>query len=473
MMGFRRGLHRRLGIAALAAGVAFLVSAGPAAANVFNTYGAGARNIAMGNATIASQSDWGATFTNPAGLAFSEHTEWTIGVLGAAPRLTVQYRGQRRHPVDAFSGPGRHKDIETNIGPVVGTVLNGEKMLGRKLDYPFAVGVAVYLPGESAFGQRTFQNKDLFSVMFSERNLALGLATSLGIKLHPNFSAGIGMIYNLALKLDARAAVTQDFHTLQETDANTQWSPTFVAGFQFRPTDRLFIGASYTGLQRWNSKGLYRSTALTVDLGTPLIPVVPIGGAVEIAPSGPFYTSFTPKTLQLAVAYKFSERLEVDVGVTWRKWDEYHTTLRTPPPNAFKNTWTPRIGAEYRVTPDFLLRGGFYYEPTPVTEQPTGFNLLGTDRYVPSVGLSWNFRDPFGYLSKPLTIDVAAFWHIFQTRRFDQHTGPPPLSLLQADPQFGLLALLVPNFASFIDVDEPHTFRGQVFGGTADLTFRW
>ena len=60
---------------AVLAGVPNAVFAGGA-----DVIGMDARSIAMGNAATAVSDNYGATFYNPAGLAFSEHNELNLGL---------------------------------------------------------------------------------------------------------------------------------------------------------------------------------------------------------------------------------------------------------------------------------------------------------------------------------------------------------------------------------------------------------
>ncbi|MBZ0253022.1 MAG: outer membrane protein transport protein, partial [Candidatus Methylomirabilis sp.] len=383
----------------------------------------------------------------------------------------VQYDGSPERLLNAF--PGRKKDLEDNIGPVGGFVLLGEKLLQRELDFPFAVGVGLYFPGESLFPERIIRNEELVDVIFQERNLSIGVNVYSAIRLFPYLSLGAGITFNLSLHAATNVNISTEGQQFVISDGDTQLSPSLLLGAQFRPTDRFSMGFSFIQRQRWSYTGEARTRALVFDPVSPLIPPVLVFPGLEgIRTELRGISAYTPSQIMLGAAYQLTERLQLDAAIQYYFWEDYKTLVATSLPRKFNNTFVPRVGAEYRLTRDFTLRGGYYYEPTPVTEQPQGFNLLGTNRHVFSGGFGWELPEPFGYLKKKLNFEVAGFYHYLVPRDFDKGTGPPPLELLSPGDLVGL-ALLVPNFLSAIDVDEPHTQRGEVFGVTSTLTFRW
>jgi len=471
--GSRRA-HNRVRRAACSV-VAVLTAAStlipPAAhANVWNVYGAGSRNIAMGGATVASTTDWSSGQTNPAGIAFAETSQLTIGAFWAKPRLKVQFETGPPRLIPAF--PNRSREIEDHFGPQFGVVARGEDLFQREFDFPWAIGAGVHLPNAALFVQRSIRNEELFSVIFQERALAVGFNLWTAVRLLPYLSLGAGMTFNLSLLLSSDVVVDQNGQQFLSTDSDTRPSVTFIGGIQYRPTETLSFGASYIGRQRWSTRGTALTVAPALSFGDPRIP--PAG--TVLAPPPIFtelrmLTSYTPKQVQFGAAWQVTERLQLDAALHWQEWSDYRTTQGTRLFNEFDDTWIPRIGLEYRVTRDFAVRAGFSYEPTPVTEQPPGFNLLGADRYIPAIGLEYRFEDPFGYLAKPIKLELAGFYHHLKERDFDETTPAPPLDTLDPGELVGLL--LIPDFAAQIDVDEPHTLDGYVFGVSGHLTFQW
>lgn len=419
---------------------------------------------------MASTEDWGSGQTNPAGIAFAEEISVTLGAFAAEPRLKVQYAGSPERALNAF--PGRAKDLETNVGPILGMVLPFEDMFDQEMPFPAAAGFMLYLPGESLFVQRAFRDQELVDVVFQERNLAAGLQIYMAIRLHPAVSLGGGMTFNMANPTELSPIAAPDGRQFASTSVDTQLSPSLTLGLQIRPSDRFFFGVSFIQRQRWSQTGTLSPSVGVVTGAYPYIPPVPILGSGPLTFPYKFQTSYTPMQVTVGAAYQVTERLQVDAALQYQQWSDYKTFQRTEPPNPLRDTWTPRVGVEYRLARDLALRAGLAFEPTPVTQQPEGFNLLGADRWIPSAGLAWSFEDPFGYLDKPLTLEIAGFAHVLEERRFDaDKAGPPPLGAYLDPFEELLLSILVPNYRAALDVDEPHAERGFVAGGTATLTF--
>ena len=124
--------------------------------------------------------------------------------------------------------------------------------------------------------------------------------------------------------------------------------------------------------------------------------------------------------MTFGASYKIIERLRVSGELTWYHWSQYGGPLDTGLASEFNDILVPRVGVLFRLTRDVDLRCGFYYEPTPVTNQPQGFYPIGNDRYVPSLGIGYAFKDPWGILAKPAAIDAYLQYHILAEESFDR-----------------------------------------------------
>jgi long-subunit fatty acid transport protein len=139
-----------------------------------------------------------------------------------------------------------------------------------------------------------------------------------------------------------------------------------------------------------------------------------------------FVTGFTPETVTFGVSYKVIERLRLSGEISWYRWSMYDGPLDTGFQSDFNDVWVPRLGVLYRLTRNIDLRFGFYYEPTPVTSQPAGFYPIGNDRFVYSTGIGYSFKDPWGILAKPLSVDGYFQYHMLKKEDFDRALPPTP-----------------------------------------------
>ena len=86
----------------------------------------------------------------------------------------------------------------------------------------------------------------------------------------------------------------------------------------------------------------------------------------------------------------------------------------------FRNIVIPRIGGEYRAVDGehfgLALRLGYYFEPTPVVDQPAELNYVDTVKHGVSAGFGLRFSEFTTALPKPVLLDFA-FQYVGLPRR--------------------------------------------------------
>jgi long-subunit fatty acid transport protein len=135
----------------------------------------------------------------------------------------------------------------------------------------------------------------------------------------------------------------------------------------------------------------------------------------------------------LGLAYRILPDLLVSADITYNRWVDFlspsleiHTDIKLPviplellpgkveDPN-FSDTVTVRFGAEYTVIQtswsDFILRGGYAYDPSPVPEQTGWSNWLDGNKHIFSVGIGLGLKRLFG---KDLGKTRPEFQSVFQ-----------------------------------------------------------
>jgi long-chain fatty acid transport protein len=211
------------------------------------------------------------------------------------------------------------------------------------------------------------------------------------------------------------------------------YSPTLGASFDlpFNDGGTTRLGFTYRG-------ALAARFDVTIDatkLSTLNIPVLNIAGMAQYDPP---QTTFELARSKGALAFA--------VGATLKHWSSYPgpieptlpcpstdqgCTALVPATITYKNTFVPRVGAEYAIeaSKKMLLhvRAGAFYEPSPLPSKlpssqaysdaankavdvPTRY--FDADRFVMTVGYGVAFRDPL----PPLTIDLFAQAHVLVPR---------------------------------------------------------
>jgi long-chain fatty acid transport protein len=133
------------------------------------------------------------------------------------------------------------------------------------------------------------------------------------------------------------------------------------------------------------------------------------------------------------MAYRLSHDLLISGEITYNQWSDFlspsleiHTDINVPiipihllpgvveDPH-FSDTWTPRIGVEYRgITKksyNIVFRTGYAYDPSPVPEQTGWSNFLDGNKHIFSTGLGLELKELFG---KDLSNACPALQGVFQ-----------------------------------------------------------
>ncbi|MCZ7586020.1 MAG: outer membrane protein transport protein [Deltaproteobacteria bacterium] len=71
-----------------------------------------------------------------------------------------------------------------------------------------------------------------------------------------------------------------------------------------------------------------------------------------------------------------------------------------------------------------ILRGGWYYEPSPVPNQDGVWNILDNDKNVFTGGLGLRIGDLIGLLKTPVDIDGNFQWHRLEPRTIENDDDP-------------------------------------------------
>jgi long-chain fatty acid transport protein len=146
----------------------------------------------------------------------------------------------------------------------------------------------------------------------------------------------------------------------------------------------------------------------------------PVGSIISAA-TGAFTSTNASSVIGLpdhanfGIVQKLTSDLDVRGGVTWTQWSSFKQELITfanpaQPPSLMVENWRDTIslslGASYKLTPSWVLRGGLSYDETPVPDpQHRDLRLPDASRYGIAIGAGYA-------LSDSTTIDLA-YQHLF------------------------------------------------------------
>ena len=363
--------------------------------------GYGARHIGMGQTGVSFADDYEAVFSNPAGLSRAKTTGLRIGMLFAPFSLRLD---------DApFLSPdveGGLKEAETASGMMIGFQL--PLPFGKPLDNVLTLGAGFYTPNNAVLRvDLPYTDIPQWPVLGRAHSVAInvGIGVDLG-KWVPGLRLGVGTSALAAIlgRLTVRIDEARRFTSQTENQIIADFAP--VAGVSYDHKDFRF-GLSYRG-----------ETRAEIDLrvhveGFPIeFPEITITALAQYA----------PHTLAAEAAWVYDDRLLIALNLTWRRWSAYPGTLgRTteqshlPPAPDFRDTVSPRIGAEYTHHHGafrIMGRGGYLFEPTPAPparlaerrgysgDDPAGatapLRYLDSHRHILSLGFGFDWHSKSG-----------------------------------------------------------------------------
>ncbi len=333
--------------------------------NTFDTFGYKSRATAMGCAYTAMGDELTATYYNPAALTEAERMRAETGYLMAIPDLDFEVNGS----------PGKLPKVDETKGISLGVAVPLGEAYGR-----WVFGFGLHIPQELAERTRFHPPPEPYFLDYSTRTQALIVLPAMGFSPEalPELSVGLG----ISILLDSEGKINSpsdqvDPDGIALTRSDLDMHPTIAihAGLLYKLMENLRVGLAFRN-------------ELVIDIDTETsIPDANTDISMDAA------TLFSPRQIALGVAYDLMEKLTVAADLTWIDWSEYKppfaivegVVLGVPKKSKnidpdFKDTFNPKLGAEYHLY-DFLdLRAGYSFEPSPVPDE----TLKGTSNILDS-----------------------------------------------------------------------------------------
>lgn len=335
----------------------------------------GARAMAQGDAFAARATDGSAIYFNPAGLAFQDNISLYAGA-------TVIL------PTSSFYGPVQDNTNARTQAPGQFFYPINFYLTGPATD-AFHVGIGVYNP----YGLGSKWPND-WSGRFLTTNVQLQtyfITPTVSYKILDNLSVGAGFSYvagsvtvDRAVAIPVQGTGSDPRVSLELTGHGYAWD----IGAQYKITPKLSVGASYRSSAKIDANG---SATFTPNY------------AVLKFPEGGVSTSITlPATAFAGVAYKVLANLEIEADYQFIGWSSYDKLefdfnadgSKSSQPKNYSDTYMLRIGGEYTMG-DLHLRGGYYYDHTPVSSQYVDPILPDANRNGITFGFGYNLTDQF------------------------------------------------------------------------------
>ena len=311
----------------------------------------GQRALAMGHTGVAVVNSAELAFFNPAGLVYLEN-KLNVSVGGFGVFADVSYQNVN----DGTSS-------QTNSG--VGTPVY--LYASYKLTDWLTGGLAVYTPYGSSVeypddwaGSHLVNNIELQAIF---------IQPLLSLKINEFFSVGGGPIFvtgSVNFNRNANRTLTDEqgnrSNITVDDSGVTEWGYSISA--LFNPTKNFRIGANY------RSEIILNSTEGTATAANfPNSPLVPFeNGDLGFEASLPL-----PAELTIGLSYEFCDKFTFAFDYTRAYWDVYtdlniqfSNGVESLNPRNYKNASSYRFGLQYEATDRITLRGGYYFDESPI-----------------------------------------------------------------------------------------------------------
>jgi long-chain fatty acid transport protein len=350
----------------------------------------GAKGMAQAGAFAARATDGSAIFWNPAGLGFQNRASAYAGVTLIMPKTSFY------GPLQANSGT-ENKMVSQVFNPINGYVVYpifDGLTAGFGVNNPYGLGTEWE---ENWAGRFLTVKIDLKTFYFSP---------TVSYRIMDNLSLGAGLNYVTGDVALSRKVAIASVATPAEPMVNLDLKGTgigWTAGVMYKPTPELSIGLSYRSKVKIDATG---SATFTPNYAVLALPQGDAAASLEL-----------PATGFAGLAYKVTDKLTLEADYQYIGWTSYkelkiefksNNSSSTSPKN-YQDTYIARLGGEYDLG-CLKLRGGLYFDHSPVKTEHLEPLLPDADRIGYNVG--------FGYqLTDHLNVDMSYLFIKFFDRK--------------------------------------------------------
>ncbi|QXE85802.1 outer membrane protein transport protein [Geomonas nitrogeniifigens] len=390
----------------------------------------GAKAMGMGNAFAAQADDPSALYFNPAGIAFLPGIQVNLGALGI---MVPQTEFQGTTPLSGTPplATGTAVVTERSRRDVVIAPNFYASYTLEGLPLSFGLGInAIYPLSKSWDDSSVFRNQVQiasikpinFQPTVAYRFDALNLGVAAGIDITYAQVSLQRSLYSPAIDPTAPVPPFGAYELGSLGLDGTATDLGYNLGFLWKPRRALSFGLAYRSKITLDIRGEANFLATTpTGLGAIVLADSALFPYTRARASSDASTSITlPDTLDLAVAWRPTERLTLEFDATRTGWSsferlefhfdspEFASFNHQPELRNWRDVWSYKFGGQYEVNPRLALRAGYSFDDSPVPDHTVDPLLPDADRHSFSVGA--------GIANTLGTLDLAYMWVHFVDR---------------------------------------------------------
>jgi len=184
------------------------------------------------------------------------------------------------------------------------------------------------------------------------------------------------------------------------TATASDWGVGYNFGILVQPLPQTLIGVTYRSKVDHTIVGRFETTNVS-----PFLAGVLVSDRNEQSPFN------VPATIGLSITQQIDPVWSVSADLQRTQWSVFKTVtitdrstgalLAPPLPSGFQDTWAAEVGASYRFSDQWTLRGGVGYDETPIPDHFRSVFLPDQSRIMVGIGASYKWNEQitadFGY----------------------------------------------------------------------------
>jgi len=256
---------------------------------------------------------------------------------------------------------------------------------GKIID-DLTVGVGVFTP----FGSSTKWD-DMWNGRYLVQEISLSaifIQPTVSYKINEKFGLGAGLdivMGNVDLSKAIASPVNGQFNMQGKSTALG-----FNVGAYIKPTDKLNIGIDYRS-----------KVNMKVTGGEAKFTEIPSSLTTYFPSSANFDAELPlPANLDFGLSYQVSEKFLLAAELNIIFWSAYDSLIidfevnneklvDSRSPREYRNSFIPRLGAEYKFNDKLIARAGVYYDATPTNEDYFSPETISLNQFAFTLGLSY------------------------------------------------------------------------------------
>jgi len=377
----------------------------------------GAKAMAMAGAFAGVANDPSAIHFNPAGITQLEGTNISAGVSLIIPSFKYTAPDGSEYEIE--------QKVFTPFNVYVTHQFSDKFSAGLGVNTPYGLGT--FWEDEEWPGRYLALDTEIRTFVFTP---------VVAYKVSDAFSISAGLRYGYGdVLISRKTPIVNPNPPAYLTDGLVELEGDgtalgFIAGILVKPSEMIQLGLSYRSEMNFTFEGDAENT----------IPA-PYNAAIPSTalPYGPISADLTtPQNITFGIGLMPNEAVTISADFQYVGWSSYDKLeidfdewanpvtgeQQLSSERNFENSFIARLGAEYKMSEQFALRGGVLYDNNPVTDELLEPTLPDADRIGLNIGLGY-------HLTENLSLDFAYFLLIFNERNIDGSevdANPSPLA---------------------------------------------